>query len=148
MPPCLRYEPPSPITLPRELVDALDSMFGVSDDGWAEILDETEWAALVAVVEPGTDPVETTGAVVAAARNVCDLWTLSSSCDSREDVPVGEGCEFCVWCQALIIRDWFDKVLDDAGLTERRGLGKYIHAVDYDPAAEYERLWALLSSAP
>jgi hypothetical protein len=135
MPPVHRFHH-GPITIPVALIDAIDHLFAVTDGDTAEFgladSEGAQLAALCTIDRGGEDAVNTDASVLSAARNVCDTYTLNSWCDGDDDGECGE----CMWCDALILRDWCDLVLDRAGhLPANAHLA--VTPDDYRPDLEY-----------
>ena len=132
--------------VPIALCDMVDWQWGICDGAGEEYgLHPEEVAELKELVDhteradrrehPGRNDsrlVMVTTEAASDARNCLDGLSLSYECDP-DDHDGG-----CHWCKALIARDWLDRILDDAGFTDR---SPYIGTVDpdWDPIAEWER---------
>lgn len=69
-------------------------------------------------------------------RNLVDGETLNGWCECPEDGP----CEMCMWCQAMILRDWLDGLLDAGGHHRGSYVEAYCSVKDpAEPAAAWER---------
>lgn len=145
------------IIVPRALPDAVDSLFNVIDEGmddWA--LDEREQAALRPFCSRGVGPILMDASVVSDARNMLDGYLLGAECESEhvpelgEQTPIGETCDFCVWCQTFVLRDWCDWLLDSCGYLPWNGWLKTDWSESELPAVEYDRIWSVVTeqSAP
>lgn len=146
-----RHHGPIGVRVPVGVLNAIDSLFGVKGANCEEFAlypsEALDLERLVIAPQFG-DTIITTAEVVANARNVLDGWTLSDECTSDhlpevgQQTPIGTTCDFCHWCQALILRDWLDMVLDRAGHVSRNAwIG--VTPADYHPDAEYDRIWAV-----
>lgn len=143
MSPIHRYHDRAELLVPPALVEAVDSAFGVSDYcGEDYALYPEEAAALEWFCAPLPSPliIGTPVLALTRARNVLDTWTLATECTSeQDDWALAVGCDFCLWCQALVLRDWCDEVLDRAGFSRPAYLDE--PPADADNAALYEATW-------
>lgn len=121
MPPIHRYHAGT-IVAPVTLLDAIDSAFGVTTGGAEDFALKPEEATALETVctfpPIGRDTITLDATAFTRARNILDLWTLGSCCESTDDgpdTPIGLTCDFCLWCQCLVLRDWCDEILDRAG---------------------------------
>lgn len=136
---------------------AVDSVFGVRNGCCDDYALYPEEAAalerLVVVPYLGRTDIPVDAEVLSDARNMLDTYTLSSECDGnddercaaffeRRDGEPDKTCDFCTWCQSLILRDWCDQLFDRANYTPPG----YIDRVDYDVAATYQNIWASVNA--
>lgn len=147
MPPVWRYHHGTSVLVPFTLVDAVESAFAVDVfDGESFGLDDDEQFTLERLCtvprRPGHTHVVTDVAVLTRARNTLDGYTLSSECDGSYDTtaPPAVNCGFCVWCQALVLRDWCDEILDRAGMPVPPYMERTPPTSDME--AEYDRMCA------
>lgn len=152
MPPVHRCNGGRSITVPTEFIEAVDSLFAVNDGCADEFgMDDRECDALASLCEQASwdlAEVDLAAEVLSAARNVLDDWVMCDECERPQAAPldpIGESCQFCMWCQALILRDWADWLFDRAGFPRPPYLEE--SPADYDPAAHYRRLWEVAGAS-
>jgi hypothetical protein len=69
-------------------------------------------------------------------RNALDLELLAGGCEQE----VGDlECDFCLWCQALILRDWMDSLMDVAGCYRSPRVEAYISHGEGNPTDDKAR---------
>lgn len=144
MPPVLRQEYGSiGVLVPAQLIDGIDWAFGVSHGGAQDYaMSEIEacWLERVCLVpRAGRTEVVMAADALVRVRNLLDIWTLNSSCEVGAD-PVGVGCDFCIWCQSLVLRDWIDDVLDEAGFETGGWLGSFRDGAAHDSGDQWREL--------
>lgn len=124
------------------LIDALDSLYGIGSDDCMGVPAEMACEIERVIVAPqmGRPMIPTTSAAFCDLRNALDLTLIVTECIESGGEPIGVDCEFCEWCQTLVMRDWCDWVLDRA-FPDRYGVHAYIEPIDYDPAAFYDETW-------
>lgn len=129
---------------PAALMDRIDWAFGVShgccEDFGMYVAEAFELERLCVYPRMGRTLIPMAAEALSDARNVLDCWTLSDECTSKDDQAtwnVGRTCDFCLWCQALVLRDWCDEVLDKAGFRTPPYSTPMLNA---DTAADYEAI--------
>jgi hypothetical protein len=71
-------------------------------------------------------------------RNLIDAETINGCCEeSAPDTP-GSACDMCMWCQAMILRDWLDGLLDAVGSYRSPHVEAYCAVID---PAEPAKAW-------
>lgn len=149
MPPVHRHHTGT-VQVPAELIEAVDNLFGISEgagENYGLCEDEVaDLAALCSVDRAGQDGVTIDATVFSDTRNTLDCHTLNSECEQHDPDSIGVRCQFCTWCQSLILRDWCDATLDRGGHPPTNA---YLPPTPdwYHPGETYERLMAALAAA-